>query len=53
MISKKDDEDVWLIKYGVTIPLSPNGNSRRSLEISFGGLRLGWYNLGKDLYLYI
>ena len=32
MISRKDNEDTQLIKYGATVPLDPNGNDRQELE---------------------
>jgi len=46
MISRKDNEDRQLIKYGTVIPFSPNGNNRRELEISLSKILGLMVNMG-------
>ena len=55
MISKKDNEDSWLIKFGAVIPFGPNGNDRRSLETVLSEVLRGykWYLAFDGNLLYV
>ena len=55
MISRKDNEESWLIKHGATVPLNPSGNDRQELE-TFLSKVLGkykWYLALNNTLLYI
>ena len=55
MISRKDDEESWLIINGTTISFIPNGNDRQELETSLNEVLGGykWYLALSGALLYV